>query len=589
MGNNSTAWQSVPVYLQDIDGNILDGFVEISRGNDYGLALKQDGSVWAWGYNGYGQLGNKATSNKSYAAPVLDQTGKTELTGVIDISTAMYSSYGITGYGELISWGYNGNGELADKGTSNKVLPNYPTTINNIVKIIPSSYSTVALKADGTVWSWGWNAYGQLANGTTTSSSAPVQMKADSSTYMTNVMDVGSTGGSFSVTTRDNKVYAVGGNYLGLLGDNTTSNRSYFTEVKAMYGKDMEDKIVRLSKSMARTDSSTDISVQYYIREDGSILGTGKNTSYQLFGQMTTALNSAKEMNPTYLEIERASYIKVGETKTFNPKLVENFNLYSKVPTDFDITWSSSNEDVATVDSKTGTVTAVSEGHTVIRGYDKKHGYITSGVIYVIRNSGNAITEPQVVNGGAIDYNTVTKGSFTTILKANGTVWASGTNDVGQLGNKTTSGVQGDLSQVVKEDGTALTNIVKIASGAGHTLALDNSGKVWAWGWNNNGQLGTNNKTNYQYAVPVLDEVGVKQISNIIDISAGYYHSSFVTASGEIYQVGLNNYGQLGDNTNTQRLLPVKMLEVQNMISVSSGMYFTTSLKADGTVWTVRI
>ena len=77
MGNNSTAWQSVPVYLQDIDGNILDGFVEISRGNDFGLALKQDGSVWAWGYNGYGQLGNKGTSNKSYAAPVLDQTGKT--------------------------------------------------------------------------------------------------------------------------------------------------------------------------------------------------------------------------------------------------------------------------------------------------------------------------------------------------------------------------------------------------------------------------------------------------------------------------------------------------------------------------------
>lgn len=317
--------------------------------------------------------------------------------------------------------------------------------------------------------------------------------------------------------------------------------------------------------------------------------GTGKNTSYQLFGEMTTPLYTAKEMNATYLEIERSSYIKVGETKTFTPKAVENFNLYSKVPTDFDITWSSSNSDVASVDPKTGLVTALSEGHTTIRGYDKKHGYITSGVIYVTRNNGSSITEPQVVNGGATDYNTQTRGSFTVILKANGTVWASGANDVGQLGNGTTGSVQGDLTQVIKQDGSALSNIVKIASGAGHTLALDKDGKVWAWGWNNNYQLGTDNKTNYEYAVPVLDEFGVKQLSNIVDISAGYYHSAFVTKEGEVYQVGLNNYGQLGVNNNSTYSLPVKTLEMQNIVTVSCGMYFTTALRGDGTVWSVRI
>ena len=149
--------------------------------------------------------------------------------------------------------------------------------------------------------------------------------------------------------------------------------------------------------------------------------------------------------------------------------------------------------------------------------------------------------------------------------------------------------LNGNLKEVVKEDKTPLTNIVKISSGAGHTIALDKDGKVWAWGWNNNGQLGTGNKTNYEYAVPVLGEFGINQLSNIVDISAGYYHSSFVTKTGDVYQVGLNNYGQLGVNNNSVYTLPVKSLEMYNIVTVSSGMYFTTAMKGNGTVWSVRI
>ena len=591
-GNHTSSDASVPVYILDAEGKELDGIIKISKGNDFTIALREDGTVWAWGYNAYGQLGNGGTGNRNYAAEVLDETGSTHLKDIIDINTSMYTSFALTKYGELVTWGYNAYGELANGGTGNSSLPIYPESIDNVVKIVSASHNAMALKSDGTVWAWGWNGYGQLSNGVATTNpnyKVPAQMKLNSEKAMTNVVEIGSSGGAFSAITKDGKVYASGANYNGDLGDGTTvSNRTYFTEVKAMYGKELPKGIVRLSKSVARTDSSTDLSVQYYIREDGSVLGSGKNTSYQLFGEMTTKLYSAKEMNATYLEIDRSSYIKVGETKSFTAKAVENFNLYSKVPTDFEITWTSSNEDVATIDEN-GVVTALSEGHTTIRGYDSIHGYITSGIVYVTRNSDTAITEPQVVTGGATDYNTTTKGSFTTVLKANGTVWASGSNDVGQLGNGTVQSIEGNLRQVVKEDGSALTNIVKIAAGAGHTLALAKDGKVYAWGWNNYGQLGTGDKTNYEYAVPVLDEFGVNQLSNIVDISAGYYHSSFVTKSGYVYQVGLNNYGQLGDNTNTNYTLPIKTLEMQNIVTVSSAMYYTAALRGDGTVWSVRI
>lgn len=579
----------MPVYLLDDNGEILDKIVKIARGNDYGLALREDGTVWSWGYNGHGQLGNGGTGNRDHASIVLDPTGSKALENIIDIETTMWSSFAVTGNGELLVWGRGSNGSLGNGGTGNNTLPTYQGNIDNVVKLAGSSYSMAALKADGTVWSWGWNEYGQLGNGATgTTFATPSQMMLNTQEAMTDVVELGSTGGSFSVITKEGKVYSVGGNYLGLLGDNTGTNKSYFTEVKSMYGAELPKGIVRLSRSIARTDSSTDLSVQYYIREDGSILGSGKNTSNQLFGQMTTTLYSTKEMNATFLEVDRASYIKIGEVKKLETKAIENFNIYAKVPTDFDITWISSNEDVATVDEN-GIVTAVSEGHTLIRGYDKIHGYVTSGMVYVTRDSENVVTEPQVITAGGTDGGTVTKGAFTAVLKANGTVWTSGSNDVGQLGNGSTSSLEGNLKQVVKENEEPLVDIVKISAGAGHTIALDKNGKVWAWGWNNNGQLGTGNKTNYEYAVPVMDEFGVGQLSNIVDISAGYYHSSFVTKSGNVYQVGLNNYGQLGNNTNTASTLPVKTLEMQNIITVSDGMYYTAALRGDGTVWSVRI
>ena len=75
LGNNSTASQSVPVYLEDSEGNVLDGFIAMARGNDFAIALRNDGTVWSWGYNKYGQLGDHGTSTRYYAAEVLDATG----------------------------------------------------------------------------------------------------------------------------------------------------------------------------------------------------------------------------------------------------------------------------------------------------------------------------------------------------------------------------------------------------------------------------------------------------------------------------------------------------------------------------------
>ena len=576
LGNGTNIDSTVPVFVIDENGNKLQNIVKISRGDDSALALTKDGEIYSWGYNKYGELGVGSTTNVQYPTKVKDQTGKGTLFNVIDINTTMYASFATLEDGTVWSWGHNANGELANGTTDSRTLPK-ETKLTNIAQISTSAYSGMALKEDGTLWSWGWNGYGQLADGTTEDKSIPVQAKFDANTVVSGIIDIGTAGATHYILDNDHRVYAAGLNTQGQIGDNTTTNKSYFVEVKAKYGEVLSNQFVKLSKSMARTNSSTDTSTAYFTREDGSLFGVGKNTSYQLFGGMTVALNSAKEMNISYMQItERTNYIKIGETKKLITDVVENFNMYAKVPETGNITWSSSNEQVAKVD-KNGVVTAKTEGQTTITAVDSKYGYIASSVVYVTRNIENAITVPQVAQGL----------NYTVVLKADGTVWATGANEVGQCGIGTTEANIDELKQVKLSDGTSLTNVVKIASGLSHNLALTKDGKVYVWGSNAYGQLGINSTVNSKYAVLMLNEIGTEEIQNIVDIAAGRSYSVIVKSNGDTYAVGHNVYGQLGNGAKTNTSILSKVKEVQNVIQVAAGQYHTTMLRADGTVWSV--
>ena len=474
LGNGTNVDSTVPVYVVDSDGNKIKDIVKIARGNDYCLALTKDGEIYSWGYNNYGQLGLNNVATTQYATKVKDETGKGTIQDVTDIVASMYTSYALKEDGTVYAWGYNADGQLGNGTTSNANTLPKQSKMEDVAKISASAHSAIALKNDGTVWSWGWNAYGQNGIGTTSDAIVPTQCKFDSTTYVTDVIDIGTTGGTHYILDNANKVYAAGNNVAGEVGDDTTTNRSYFVEVKSKYGAVLTNNIVKLSSSMARTDSRTDCSTGYFIREDGSLLGVGKNSSYQLLGKMTTTLKSAKEMNVSYMEItDRVSYLKIGESKKISTNVVENFNMYARAPQTGTINWSSSNEAIATIDSN-GNVKAISEGQTTIIAQDSKNGYISSATIYVTRATENAITIPQVAQGL----------NYTITLKADGTVWASGLNDVGQCGIGSSAMNIAVPEQVKINDTTYLTDVVKISSGLSHTLALTKDGKVYAWGLN---------------------------------------------------------------------------------------------------------
>ena len=146
-------------------------------------------------------------------------------------------------------------------------------------------------------------------------------------------------------------------------------------------------------------------------------------------------------------------------------------------------------------------------------------------------------------------------------LASNGTVWAWGDNDFGELGNGTNTSSNIPV-QVSLPSGVTITNIAGGVSG--HSLALASNGTVWAWGYGVNGELG--NGTNTVSNIPV--QVSLPNGVTITNIVGGAYHSLALASNGTVWAWGYNNFGQLGNGTNTSSNIPVQ-------VSLPSGVTIT--------------
>ncbi|MEK7412854.1 MAG: RCC1 repeat-containing protein, partial [Planctomycetota bacterium] len=150
----------------------LDRIVQIAAGNFHSMALRADGRVYTWGYNAYGQIGN-GTSGTDALSPVL-----ITLFNAKQISAGAYHCLALHTNGTITSWGYNGTGCVGDGTTTSPVTS--PTTVVGGLKyraVCGGGLHSMAIRDDGTVWAWGWDTYGQLGDDAPlTSQSSPVQV-----------------------------------------------------------------------------------------------------------------------------------------------------------------------------------------------------------------------------------------------------------------------------------------------------------------------------------------------------------------------------------------------------------------------------
>jgi len=209
------------VLYRDTPGYVI-GTVAVGR--MYTLAIQQDGSLWAWGQNASGQLGDGTTEARETPVKIMD--------GVMYVTTASSrsgkedSTWAIKADGSLWAWGFNGYGRLGDGTTTDRL---YPVKIMDDVLSFPDclilspdeirngsavASSYMAIKKDGSLWSWGRNNEGQLGDGTKKDRFSPVKI----------MDDVHSVPYDQVVIKKDGSLWTWGFNW-GLLGDGTTTER----------------------------------------------------------------------------------------------------------------------------------------------------------------------------------------------------------------------------------------------------------------------------------------------------------------------------------------------------------------------------
>ena len=228
----TTTPQKNAVQVKTNSSTFLTGIVGIATGGTHSLALKSDGTVWAWGLNSSGQLGNGTTTNQSYAVQV-KLVGGAALTGIADIAAGANHSLARKTDGTLWAWGSNANGQLAD-GTTNPVSTSKQLNavqvkasstifLNGVNGLAGGASFSLALKIDGTLWSWGLNSSNQLGDGTSIQRVFPVQVKDTSGAFVSGIVDLFG-GASHSLATKaDGTAWGWGLNSLGQTGSMSTS------------------------------------------------------------------------------------------------------------------------------------------------------------------------------------------------------------------------------------------------------------------------------------------------------------------------------------------------------------------------------
>ena len=164
-------------------------------------------------------------------------------------------------------------------------------------------------------------------------------------------------------------------------------------------------------------------------------------------------------------------------------------------------------------------------------------------------------------------------------LENNGRVWAWGLNFRGEVGDNTTTKRLIPVQVHGVDNVGVLTGVTALAAGGDHSLALKSDGTVLGWGDNGSGQLGDGTTTNR------LTPIQIQSLTGIIAIAAGTSHSLALKSDGTVFAWGDNESGQLGDGATTRRLTPIQVQSLTGIIAIAAGTSYSLALKSDGTVF----
>jgi alpha-tubulin suppressor-like RCC1 family protein len=473
LGDNSGNSRPVPRVVEG-----LTQTVAIAAGNEFVLALTRTGEVWRTG-----RLDNVADPSDRRPQPVTGLPSR-----IVAISAGEHC-LALDSTGSVWSWRQNDYGELGDGSTISRNVPQRIPSLNNIAAITARLSNSGAIDGDGTLWAWGNNKGGQIGDGQTTSRSTPITVEG-----LTDITAVAAGFGHTVALRTDGTVWAWGRNQEGQLGIDPGLlgvARSRPTQVSALSG------VTSIAAGSLFTLA---------LRSDGTVWAWGAN----FYGQLGTPNPHPDDHYPS-----------------------------SQVPT--------------RIPGLSGVVRIVAGGGAV----DHAMAITADGGLWAWgRNDfgqlgdGTSTTRstPQRVNGLADVISAAAGTSHSVAATRSGSVWVWGNNDRRELS-------EGGPSKILMPFQVGrLEQVIQVAAGRNFNLALKRDGTVWAWGTSDAGELGDGTTIVRSSALPVTG------LTDIVSISAANDQARAVKSDGTVWAWGWNSYGQLGDGTVAQRSTPVLVL-----------------------------
>jgi alpha-tubulin suppressor-like RCC1 family protein len=547
LGTNNTYGRESPV--QTIAGGT--NWKQAAAGRLFTLAVKTDGTLWTWGANARGNLGDNTNITRS--SPVQTISSGSNWSSASAAGGNYTASAGIKTDGTLWTWGFSST--LGD-GTSYISKSSPLQTISggtNWKQVELGACSVMATKTDGTLWGWGTNNSCLLGVLGSTRNS-PVQTVIGGIGWSS--VDLS---GQSSFALKDNgSLFAVGSNYNGLMGlGNTTPFITYSKNNQT----DFDDMFVRK---------------EFFT--DGGLWNTG------YIGAAFPPRNASSPSQiitggTDWKQVEGNAGIKTNGTlwlwgENNCGQLGDNTIIRKSSPVQT-ISGGTNWKQVSGAQSTSVATAAIKTDGTLWTWGTNSYGRLGT-------NSTVARSSPgQTISGGANWKQVSTNGNGMAAIKTDGTLWTWG-GVIGFQGDNTALNRSSPVQTIAGG-----TNWQQVATGSASVFATKTDGTLWAWGFNISGRLGNNNSVNQ--SSPVQTIAGG---SNWKQISAGPSSTAAaIKTDGTLWLWGSQeSYGTprpaLGDNTIINRSSPVQTISGgTNWRSVKTGFEITTAIKTDGTLW----
>lgn len=608
LGNNTSAGS-----ISNTPVKILwsrEFITEIVGGNTFSGLLTKSGQIWTWGTNTFGQLGDNSVVGKLTPVSILGNT-KT----FCDISFGNDHSLAVDKNGRIWSWGNNNVGQLGDNSVISKRTPvSILGAVKTFCNVIATNQFSLAIDKNSRIWSWGNNTVGQLGNNAIISQLTPVSILGAVKSFKQ--ADSHFSDNSVLALDINGRVWAWGVNTYGQLGDNSVTSRR--TPVSILGA----NKTFNIISSGGWCSGGIDRS--------GRIWMWGNNTNYQLGVTDLVSVRTPKLISgalKTFCNISLGQYRGIAVDNrnnvwtwgyNINASLGLGYSTMSALTPvgicdggkTFSHIFNSSGGNQSLTNRGQAWGWGINYNYTIGNNLNlnKDSPILVSGVgktfcdivlsqthSMAIDKNGSVWCWGDNVNGQLGDNSLTTRGTpvkisglnrtfcvidagsgFSVGINQRGLVFTWGGNNVGQLGDNTIVSKRTPVSIL-----GALKTFCKIATGQLFTTAIDKNGRVWGWGGNTNGQLGDNTIVSKRTPVSILGAV-----KTFCQISTGDAFTLAIDKNGRVWGWGLNNQGQLGDNSTFSRLTPVSILGAnKTFCKIFAGFTSSAGIDKNGTVW----